>query len=151
VRLKPIGRLPRILALIQLAIWSAILGVASNVHSTTLPLVFLLLPATVLALSLRIRAWTSETAAVFRGFLITRTFQFDKVETFVYIDYQGIWSGGAPVGWCGLHQIDVELSNFRSSRSMPSTMCLRKDAIEIEHELNKKIELNRHSPSLGLE
>jgi hypothetical protein len=138
--LRAIGRLPRWFASVQLVLFEAVLIPAYLHFEDGLYLFVILLPVMVFVLALRVGARLEGDALMVRGFFRNYAFQLERVETFVRLPYQGIWSGGAPAHWLGLWQIDVEGVHYSWSRSLPATMCSRTIATRLEGVLNSLVE-----------
>jgi hypothetical protein len=138
--LRRIGRLPRWFATVQLLLLEAV-AIPAYLHFGSLwYLAVITFPVVVLVLALRVRARLRGDVLLVTGFLRNYAFPLDRVETFVRMPYQGIWSGGAPADWLGLWQIDVEAVHYSKSHSLPVTMCSRATATRLEGALNLRVD-----------
>lgn len=143
--LRKIGRLPRWIATIQFLVLEAAFIPAFITYKNGWYVLIAAIPLVVVLLAYRIRARLDGHSLVINSFFRNYTYPLARVETFVCMPYQGIWSGGGPADWLGLYQIDVEGLGCSWSKSLPATMCTRKTANRLELELNQRVDLLQSS------
>lgn len=139
IALKAIGRLPRIVCGVQLAVF-LLASVPAMDKYDLFPWVLAVagVPMIAFILSWRIKAYATNEALVVRSYLRTYTARYEDVLGFDDASYAGVWTGFIAADWGtnrGLRMISVVRFN-RMDIDLPATLMGRRRSKRIEELLS---------------